>query len=48
MDRAFLEQLGLEVSGSDGIVEAELALTSGQTFNPLTRMAEPRVSPGVL
>ena len=37
MDRAFLEQLGLEVSGSDGIVEAELALTSGQTFNPLKR-----------
>lgn len=37
MDRVFLEQLGLDVSEADGVVEAELSLTSGQALNPLTR-----------
>lgn len=44
MDRAFLEQLGLEVTEADGIIEAELVLTSGQTFNPLSRKMIERVS----
>lgn len=44
MDRAFLEQLGLEVSEADGIIEAELSLTSGQALNPLTRQVIDRVS----
>lgn len=44
MDRAFLEQLGLEVTEADGIVEAELVLNSGQSFNPLTRRVIERVS----
>ncbi len=44
MDRAFLEQLGLEVTEADGVVEAELALNSGQSFNPLTRRVIERVS----
>jgi len=39
MDRAFLEQLGLEVKEADGVVEARLPLASGQAFNPLTRQA---------
>jgi hypothetical protein len=37
MDKAFLEQLGLEVQEADGVVEARLPLSSGQAFNPLTR-----------
>ena len=37
MDRAFLEQLGLDVTEADGVVEANLTLQSGQTLNPLTR-----------
>lgn len=37
MDRAFLEGLGLKVSDSDGVVEADLELTSGLALNPLTR-----------
>ncbi len=44
MDRAFLEQLGLDVSEADGVVEAELVLTSGQALNPLTRKVIDRVS----
>ncbi len=39
MDRAFLEQLGLEVRESEGVVEADLALMSGQAINPLTRQS---------
>src|SRR5438067_1015435 len=37
MDRAFLEELGLDVREDGGVVEAELELTSGQAVNPLTR-----------
>lgn len=37
MDKAFLEELGLKVSGAGGVVEAELELSSGQALNPLTR-----------
>jgi len=48
MDRAFLEQLGLEVKESAGVVEADLALTSGQAINPLTRAPIHRVSFTVL
>jgi hypothetical protein len=44
MDRAFLEQLGLEVKESEGVVEADLELTSGQAINPLTRQAIASVS----
>ena len=44
MDRAFLEQLGLDVTEDDGVVEAELELRSGQAFNPLTRTIIERVS----
>jgi hypothetical protein len=44
MDRAFLEQLGLEVTEADGVVEAELPLQSGQAMNPLTRKVIDRVS----
>ncbi len=44
MDRAFLEQLGLDVSEADGVVEAELVLQGGQALNPLTRRVIDRVS----
>lgn len=44
MDRAFLEQLGLEVKEADGVVEAKLALGDGQAFNPLTKTAIEAVS----
>lgn len=44
MDRAFLEQLGLDVSEADGVVEAELLLQTGQAVNPLTRKAIDRVA----
>ncbi len=44
MDRAFLEELGLEVTGADGIVEAALTLSGGLAFNPLTRKEIDRVS----
>ena len=44
MDRAFLEQLGLEVKEAEGVVEAELQLTHGEAFNPLTRAPIDRVS----
>ncbi len=44
MDRAFLEQLGLDVSEDDGVVEAELSLQGGQALNPLTRRVIDRVS----
>ena len=37
MNRSFLEDLGLTVSDVDGVIEAELELTSGQAMNPLTR-----------
>lgn len=37
MDRAFLEGLGLKVVETDGVVEAELELSSGLALNPLTR-----------
>jgi len=37
MDRAFLEGLGLKVTDTDGVVEAELELASGLALNPLTR-----------
>lgn len=37
MDRAFLEQLGLEVKEADGVVEANLPLLGWQAINPLTR-----------
>lgn len=43
MDRAFLEQLGLDVTEDDGVVEAELQLTGGAAFNPLTRKVIERV-----
>jgi hypothetical protein len=48
MDRAFLEQLGLEVTESEGVVEAALELNSGEAINPLTRHAIGRVSFTVL
>ena len=44
MDRAFLEQLGLEVVEQDGVVEADLPLLGGQALNPLTRKTIDRVS----
>jgi hypothetical protein len=44
MDRAFLENLGLDVSEADGVVEAELILQGGQALNPLTRRVIDRVS----
>ncbi len=44
MDRAFLEQLGLDVSEADGVVEADLVLNGGQAINPLTRKVIERVS----
>lgn len=44
MDRAFLEQLGLDVTEADGVVEAELSLQGGQALNPLTRKVIDRVS----
>jgi hypothetical protein len=45
MDRAFLEQLGLEVKEAEGgVVEADLQLTSGQAINPLTRVSIERVA----
>ena len=44
MDRAFLEQLGLDVTEADGVVEAELLLQGGQALNPLTRKVIDRVS----
>lgn len=44
MDRAFLEQLGLEVTEVDGVVEAELELHAGQAINPLTRKVLETVS----
>jgi hypothetical protein len=37
MDRALLEDLGLSVKDAEGVIEAELELTSGQAVNPLTR-----------
>jgi hypothetical protein len=37
MNRAFLEDLGMSVREADGVVEAELELTSGQLMNPITR-----------
>lgn len=37
MDRAFLEALGLKVSDTDGVIEAELELSSELALNPLTR-----------
>ena len=37
MDRALLEDLGLSVKEAEGVIEAELELTSGQAVNPLTR-----------
>jgi hypothetical protein len=44
MDRAFLQQLGLEVSEVDGVVEAELELQGGEAINPLTRKVIDRVN----
>lgn len=44
MDRAFLEQLGLDVTEDDGVVEAELQLTSASAINPLTRKVIDRVT----
>lgn len=44
MDRAFLEQLGLEVVEDDGVVEAELQLTSASAINPLTRKVIDRIT----
>lgn len=37
MNRTFLEDLGLSVKDAEGVIEAELELTSGQAFNPFTR-----------
>ena len=37
MNRTFLEDLGLSVKDAEGVIEAELELTSGQAVNPLTR-----------
>lgn len=37
MNRSFLEDLGLTVKEAEGVIEAELELTSGQAMNPLTR-----------
>ncbi|MBL8952332.1 MAG: hypothetical protein JNK82_16250 [Myxococcaceae bacterium] len=37
MDKDGREQLGLSVKDADGVIEAELELTSGQAVNPLTR-----------
>jgi hypothetical protein len=44
MDRAFLEELGLEVTEAQGVVEAVLQLNSGQAINPLSRVAIERVT----
>lgn len=44
MDRVFLEQLGLDVTEADGVVEAELTLTGGQSLNPLTHKLIERVN----
>jgi len=45
MDRAFLEGLGLAVhAGDNGVVGAELELTSAAAFNPLSRQALNRVN----
>lgn len=44
MDRAFLEQLGLDVTDADGVVEAELELHGGQALNPLTRRTIDRIA----
>lgn len=44
MDRAFLEQLGLDVTEDDGVVEADLTLNGGAAINPLTRKVIERVS----
>jgi hypothetical protein len=43
MDRAFLEQLGLEVAEAGSVVEASLTLQGGAAFNPLTRQAIDRI-----
>jgi hypothetical protein len=48
MDRAFLEQLGLEVTEAQGVVEAVLQLNSGQAINPLSRVAIDHVTFTVL
>lgn len=37
MNRSFLEDLGLSVKDADGVIEAELELTSNLAMNPLTR-----------
>lgn len=37
MDQTLLEGLGLSVKDAEGVIEAELELTSGQAVNPLTR-----------
>src|SRR4051812_42668324 len=37
MNRTFLEELGLTVRDADGVIEAELELSSNQAVNPLTR-----------
>jgi hypothetical protein len=44
MDRAFLEQLGLDVTEADGVVEAELVLSGSQAINPLTRKVIDRIA----
>ncbi|MFT3708462.1 MAG: hypothetical protein QM817_12490 [Archangium sp.] len=44
MDRAFLEQLGLDVTDDAGVIEAELELHTGQALNPLTRRTIDRIS----
>lgn len=44
MDRAFLEQLGLDVTDADGVIEAELELHGGQALNPLTRRTIDRIA----
>lgn len=43
MDRAFLEQLGFDVSDAGGEIEASLLLGSWQAVNPLTRQPIGRV-----
>jgi hypothetical protein len=43
VNRAALERLGLTVTERDGLVEAELELTSGQAMNPLTRQQLPAI-----
>lgn len=44
MDRAFLEGLGLQVTETNGVVEAVLELSSAVAVNPLTRKAIASVS----